>query len=98
MRPGPPGPLPYLVLLGGIAAASTSSIMIRLAQGLGLPSISIAAGRMALASLILLPVVLLRGRAWWWISAPRRGPRPATWWPRATPGSCAMIRSSSSAQ
>ena len=63
MRPGHPGPLPYLVLLGGIAAASTSSIIIRLAQGLGLPSISIAAGRLALASLILLPVVLLRGRA-----------------------------------
>lgn len=63
MRPSHPGSLPYLVLLGGITAASTSSIIIRMAQGLGLPSISIAAGRMLLASLILLPVVLLRGRA-----------------------------------
>jgi drug/metabolite transporter (DMT)-like permease len=63
MPTGRPGPLPYLVLLGGISVAAAASIAIRLAQGLGIPSTTIAAGRLLLAALILLPIVLLRGRA-----------------------------------
>jgi drug/metabolite transporter (DMT)-like permease len=55
-------PIPYLVLLGGIAVAAAASIMIRLAQELGLPSTTIAAGRLGIAALILFPVALLRAR------------------------------------
>jgi drug/metabolite transporter (DMT)-like permease len=53
---------PYLILLAGVLVASTASIMIRLAQGLGVPSLSIAAGRLALAALILTPIALSRAR------------------------------------
>jgi drug/metabolite transporter (DMT)-like permease len=53
--------LPYLVLLGGISVAAAASIAIRFAQGIGIPSITIAAGRLLLATLILVPIVLLRG-------------------------------------
>jgi drug/metabolite transporter (DMT)-like permease len=56
-----PGLLPYLVLLGGISVAAAASIAIRLAQGIGIPSTTIAAGRLLLATLILIPIVLLRG-------------------------------------
>lgn len=52
----------YLVLLGGVLMAASASIMIRGAQQLGLPSPTIAAGRVGLAALILLPIALLR--AW----------------------------------
>src|SRR5262245_58417430 len=48
--------LPYLVLAGGVLVASTASILIRLAQAEGMPSLTIAAMRMGLAALILLPV------------------------------------------
>ncbi len=54
--------LPFLVLSGGILMAATSSIMIRFAQGLGMPSLTIAAGRLGLAALILLPLALLFSR------------------------------------
>jgi drug/metabolite transporter (DMT)-like permease len=60
MSSAQPGPRPYLVLLGGITVAAAASIMIRLAQGLGMPSTTIAAGRLALAAIILLPVALAR--------------------------------------
>jgi drug/metabolite transporter (DMT)-like permease len=53
---------PYLILLAGVLIASTASIMIRLAQGMGVPSLSIAAGRLALAALILTPLALARAR------------------------------------
>ncbi len=53
---------PYFVLLGGVMAAASSSIMIRLAQGIGLPSTTIAAGRLCLAALILLPLALMLAR------------------------------------
>jgi drug/metabolite transporter (DMT)-like permease len=53
---------PYLALVAGVLIASTASIMIRLAQGLGVPSLSIAAGRLALAALILAPLALARSR------------------------------------
>lgn len=48
--------LPYLVLLVGVLVASTAAIMIRLAQEEGMPSLTIAAGRVALATLILTPL------------------------------------------
>jgi drug/metabolite transporter (DMT)-like permease len=54
---------PYLVLGVGLLAVSAASIFIRFAQGAGAHSLVIAAYRLALASLVLLPVVLLRHRA-----------------------------------
>jgi drug/metabolite transporter (DMT)-like permease len=55
--------LPYLVLAGGVMVASTASILIRLAQAEGVPSLTIAAMRMGLAALILLPFAWPRLRA-----------------------------------
>lgn len=55
--------VPYGVLLLGVMAAASASIMIRLAQQMGVPSLTIAAGRMGFAALILLPIGLLRARA-----------------------------------
>jgi drug/metabolite transporter (DMT)-like permease len=52
---------PRLALLTGIASVSTASIFIRYAQT-DAPSLSIAAFRLALAALILLPIALLRHR------------------------------------
>lgn len=57
-----PSPLPYLVLFAGVLVASSSSIIIRFAQGAGVPSLSIAAGRMALSALVLTPLALARVR------------------------------------
>ncbi len=54
--------LPYLVLLGGVLIAATSSILIRGAQAAGMPSLHIAAGRLGLAALILLPIGFVRVR------------------------------------
>jgi drug/metabolite transporter (DMT)-like permease len=53
---------PFLVLIGGVLMAASASIMIRQAQRLGMPSPAIAAGRLGLAALILLPIAL--PRAW----------------------------------
>jgi drug/metabolite transporter (DMT)-like permease len=55
--------LPYLVLAGGVLVASTASILIRLAQAEGVASLTIAAMRMGLAALILLPFAWPRLRA-----------------------------------
>ncbi len=52
----------YVVLFAGVFIASTASIMIRYAQGAGMPSLSIAAGRLGLAALILAPIALSRAR------------------------------------
>lgn len=52
--------LPFLVLAIGVMIASTSAIMIRFAQDTGMPSLTIAAGRMLVAALILLPLAWLR--------------------------------------
>jgi drug/metabolite transporter (DMT)-like permease len=52
--------VPYLVLAGGVLMAASASILIRFAQSVGLPSVTIAAGRLALAAMILLPIALLR--------------------------------------
>lgn len=51
---------PFVVLAVGVLVASTSSIMIRYAQGTGMPSLTIAAGRVLVAALILLPLAWLR--------------------------------------
>jgi drug/metabolite transporter (DMT)-like permease len=53
--------LHYLVLGGGVLMAASASIMIRGAQQLGVPSPVVAAGRLGIAALILLPIMLLRG-------------------------------------
>jgi drug/metabolite transporter (DMT)-like permease len=50
--------IPYLVLSGGVLVAASSSIMIRLAQQLGMSSPLIAAGRLSFAALILLPLAV----------------------------------------
>jgi drug/metabolite transporter (DMT)-like permease len=52
----------YLILCGGVLAVASSSIMIRLAQQSGMPATLIAAGRMGIAALILLPIIVLRAR------------------------------------
>ena len=54
--------LPYAVLAGGVLVVSTASILIRLAQAEGMPSLTIAAMRMGLAALILLPIAAPRLR------------------------------------
>jgi drug/metabolite transporter (DMT)-like permease len=52
---------PFLVLFLGISIAATAAIMIRYAFAEGVPALSVAAGRMTLAALILTP--LAWGRA-----------------------------------
>jgi len=54
--------LPYAVLAAGVLVVSSASILIRFAQGLGVPSLSLAAWRLTLAALILTPFVLTRSR------------------------------------
>jgi drug/metabolite transporter (DMT)-like permease len=54
---------PYLGIVVGIAAVSTASVFVRFAQQAGAPSLVIAAYRLALASLLLAPVVAWRQRA-----------------------------------
>lgn len=54
--------LPYAVLAGGVLIVSSASILIRFAQELGVPSLSLAAWRLTLAALILTPLVLTRAR------------------------------------
>ena len=49
---------PILVLSFGILAISSGSILVRLAQGENMPSLVIAAWRLALASAVLLPLAL----------------------------------------
>lgn len=60
MKLRPPVP-PFLVLMIGILAASTASILIRNAQEYA-PSLVIAAYRLSLATLVLAPVALTRQR------------------------------------
>ena len=49
-----------MVLFAGVMAAASAAIMIRLAQDLQVPSTTIAAGRLGIAALILLPIALVR--------------------------------------
>lgn len=53
----------YAVILLGVLATSTAAIFIRYAQGEGLPSLIIAAGRLTLAALLLTPFALRAHRA-----------------------------------
>lgn len=55
--------IPYLVLFSGVLATSSGAILVRLAQGEGIPSIWIAALRLIIATLILSPLVLSRYRS-----------------------------------
>ncbi len=48
---------PYMVLFTGVLIAATSAIFIRFAQAEGTPSLAIAAWRLAVAALILTPLV-----------------------------------------
>ena len=52
--------LPFAVLAAGVVIVSTAAILIRVAQQEGVPSITIAAGRLGLAALILVPLALAR--------------------------------------
>ncbi|MBC8162169.1 MAG: DMT family transporter [Roseiflexaceae bacterium] len=54
--------LPFVVLAGGVLAAASSSILIRLAQNLDLSPATIAAGRLSIAVLLLLPFALTHAR------------------------------------
>ena len=58
----PPLFSPVLVLSIGILGISSGSILVRLAQGEAMPSLTIAAWRLTIASLILLPLALTRRR------------------------------------
>lgn len=51
----------YAVLAVGVAIVATASILIRYAQAAGMPSLTIAAGRLLIAALILTPLVFHRG-------------------------------------
>ncbi|MGQ9927373.1 MAG: DMT family transporter [Chloroflexaceae bacterium] len=55
--------LPYIVLFTGVLIVSTASILIRYAQSAGVPSLSIAAWRLALAALLLTPLAWFRAGA-----------------------------------
>ena len=52
----------YAALAGGVLVVSTASVLIRFAQGQGVPSLAIAAWRLAIAALVLLPWVLFGAR------------------------------------
>lgn len=54
---------PFVVLGTGVAAVSFASILIRFAQNEGASSLTIAAVRMSLASILLAPVVWFRNRS-----------------------------------
>ena len=56
----PRSAVPYLVLACGVAVVSTASILIRFAQGAGVPSLTIAAVRLGVAALVLAPLVWAR--------------------------------------
>ena len=51
---------PYVVLGTGVMVVSTASILIRFAQGEGVPSLTIAAIRLGIAAVILTPIVWAR--------------------------------------
>jgi len=54
----PPRWLPFLVLGIGLLAISFGAILARLAQGYGLPSLTIATLRLGLAALLITPLAL----------------------------------------
>lgn len=52
----------YFVLIVGVIAASLAAILIREAQNAGIPSLAIAAGRLAIAATLLTPFAFIRHR------------------------------------
>ena len=54
------GALPYFILGAAVLIVSSAAIMIRFAQREGVPSLSIAAMRLALAAIILTPIAFAR--------------------------------------
>jgi len=62
LNPSPRRATIIISLLSGIAAVSTASIFIKLAQNEGAPSIVIAAARLTIAAVVLAPIALLRYR------------------------------------
>ena len=58
----PPRWLPFVVLGVGLVAISFGAVLARLAQGVGLPSLAIAALRLGLAALIVTPLALWQSR------------------------------------
>ncbi|MGH8679214.1 MAG: DMT family transporter [Burkholderiales bacterium] len=54
---------PFLVLAGGVAVVSTASILIRYAQAEAASSAAIAAGRLAIAAIVLAPLAWSRAGA-----------------------------------
>ncbi len=63
VQPLPGKHLAYAVLALGVLIVSSSSILVRYAQGAGLSSLTIAALRLGLAALILTPLALARASA-----------------------------------
>ncbi len=53
---------PYLILGLGLLAVSTAALFIRFAQAEGVPSLAIAAVRLSLSTLVLLPITFTRHR------------------------------------
>jgi drug/metabolite transporter (DMT)-like permease len=62
-RPGKPSTLAYAILAGAVLIVSGAAIMIRYAQAEGVPSLSIAAWRLALAAIVLTPLVFATRRS-----------------------------------
>jgi len=63
LKPGTASP--YLVLLIGILAVSSASILVLFARAEGVPAVSIAALRLTIASIALAPFVWTRARGEW---------------------------------
>ena len=58
-----PAAAPYAVLAIGVLVVSTASVLIRFAQAEGVSSLAIAATRLGLAAIVLLPFALARARS-----------------------------------
>ena len=52
----------YIMLALGLSSISFSSVFVRLAQGEGMPSLAISAGRLVIAAGVLTPIVLMKYR------------------------------------
>lgn len=62
-RPAGPALLPYAVLAAGVLFVSSAAILTRFVQAYDVPALPLAAWRLALATAILTPIVLVRCRA-----------------------------------
>ena len=73
MDKAPPRWLPFLVLGIGLLAISFGAILARLAQGYGLPSLTIATLRLGLAALLITPLALWKSGSALRMLKPRQG-------------------------